>query len=274
MPKSPANPARSFVLQTGADPVRVEIDDNGEIIWTDELRTAHEYGDAFRAMGGDRSQLVEFVDEWELRVAGTGPLRTLLRLLGSPREVIGAAADALLTVLGMVSADPRLHPFPEHEAVSGAIKLALEYQMIGKGWSWDEHELGVWRLEQAKHDMSPWWASRNMVDGAMALLGAVANDAVFQPRQREEHRSYWLDSRVSISPLTLSNALVTLTECRCAMGYVTTGLKTATITDKAWFEAVHEWGGDQRARLAELVRVSQAGPNAWARLTRDLRGRL
>ena len=53
-----------IILKTGTDEVVVDFDDQAEIVWTDELRTAYEYEVAYAAMGGTRTVLGKFVDGW------------------------------------------------------------------------------------------------------------------------------------------------------------------------------------------------------------------
>ena len=77
----------TIILKTSTDEVVVDFDDQAEIVWTDELRTAYEYEVAYAAMGGTTSQLGKFVDRWESQI----PHRIETMMYGLPNTMSAIA---------------------------------------------------------------------------------------------------------------------------------------------------------------------------------------
>jgi hypothetical protein len=258
MSRPPVNPSRSFELRSSTGVVRIEIDEHGQIVWDDELRSAYEYEEAFRAMGGDWCQLTLFMAGWEAKAAGTGPVRTMLGLLDTSGQLIEATTDALNNVVEEIAASPVwADSFRERDVVLEAVKLARNYVLGGRRWSWDEQDVSQFNLDHRKIGCSI--LGLNVLNAAQGLLSSLSVDVT--------------SAHVHVGAMVMSIIMEVFQDCMSAMGYVISGRKTvATITNTDWFDATQEWRGRQVARLAELVHVSQLGVNEWARLMAHLRG--
>lgn len=236
-------PSRTINIESSTDLVGVEIDEHGQIVWDDELKTAYEYEVAFEAMGGDKSQLTRFMGSWTNKKRG--PVSTLLLLLKTPGQVIDAAADALASVVVAMSGDHKWSEgFHEREAIVAAINVAHRFEL--GSLTYDDLDVAIQDVADAKKSRYSSLPALNATSAAGLLLNAVFGARDLEPIIKEVKDVFAFSS--------------------AAMGYVLSGKDFATILETAWFEAEQQWEGCQVARLAELVHASQLGYRSWAEI--------